>query len=494
VTTVVVLGDALLDRDVIGRVERVCPDAPVPVVDVERVVERPGGAALAALVLADAAPDVDVVLVAAIGTDEAGRRLRGLLHGRVGVHDVLRRDTTPAKTRVRVGGQSMLRVDDAGHLLGAQESTSGPVDGRDEAVDIAALEALLRRADAVLVADYGGVVARHPVVRSALAERARHAPLVWDPHPRGQEPVAGAAVVTPNRSEAMGFLGVPALGDPAGSGELDPLCEIAEQLRRRWSARAVSVTDGERGAVTAVEDAAAVRASGPLVPGPVDACGAGDRFAAAVTLAMAGGASPQAAVAASVGEVSAWLAAGGVSAVLADVDPARHPASALTGSAAALAADPASAVDPASAEAVVAAVRARGGTVVATGGCFDVLHAGHLSSLQAARALGNCLIVLLNSDESVRRLKGPGRPVHAAADRARLLEALACVDAVAVFEDDNPVDTLCRLRPDVWVKAGDYAVADLPEAATVEEHGGRVVLVPFVDGHSTTSILAGLGV
>jgi rfaE bifunctional protein nucleotidyltransferase chain/domain len=132
--------------------------------------------------------------------------------------------------------------------------------------------------------------------------------------------------------------------------------------------------------------------------------------------------------------------------------------------------------------------------VVATGGCFDVLHAGHLASLQAARALGDCLVVLLNSDASVRRLKGPDRPLHTAADRARLLEALSCVDAVAVFEDDDPVDTLRRLRPDVWVKAGDYAGANLPEAATVEEHGGRVVLVPFLDGHSTTSILAGLGV
>jgi rfaE bifunctional protein nucleotidyltransferase chain/domain len=150
--------------------------------------------------------------------------------------------------------------------------------------------------------------------------------------------------------------------------------------------------------------------------------------------------------------------------------------------------------EPRSAEAVVARVRSRGGTVVATGGCFDVLHAGHLASLEAARDLGDCLVVLLNSDASVRRLKGPGRPVHAAADRARLLEALGCVDAVAVFEDDDPVDTLERLRPDVWVKAGDYAVEDLPEAATVERAGGRVVLVPYLGGHSTTSILADLDV
>jgi D-beta-D-heptose 7-phosphate kinase / D-beta-D-heptose 1-phosphate adenosyltransferase len=488
-TTVVVLGDALLDRDVLGRVERLCPDAPVPVVDVERVLERPGGAALAALVLAAAAPDVEVVLAAGIAVDEAGRRLRALLRGRVHVHDVLRPATTTAKTRIRVAGQSLLRVDDAGHLLGAgdqahADAASADVAGADGGVDVPALEALLRRADAVLVADYGGPVARHRAVRSALERQARRRPVVWDPHPRGEEPVPGTAMVTPNRSEAVAVATTAAHAEPGASVEPDPVGAIADQLRRRWSAGAVSVTDGEHGAVVAVAGAAPKRLRGRQIPGPVDACGAGDRFAAGVALALAGGASPESAVAASVREVSAWLAAGGVSAVVVGQTRSPDPLSTPSGSAA----------DHGSAESVVAAVRARGGTVVATGGCFDVLHAGHLSSLQAARALGDCLVVLLNSDASVRRLKGPDRPLHTAADRARLLEALGCVDAVAVFEDDDPVDTLRRLRPDVWVKAGDYARADLPEAATVEEHGGRVVLVPFLDGHSTTSILAGLGV
>jgi D-beta-D-heptose 7-phosphate kinase / D-beta-D-heptose 1-phosphate adenosyltransferase len=479
-TTVVVLGDALLDRDVVGRVERVCPDAPVPVVDVDDVRERPGGAALVALLVADADPDADVVLAAGIGADEAGHRLRALLDGRVRVHDVLRPASTPAKTRVRVAGQSLLRLDDAGHLLGdAQQARPGadPMDGDVHAaeVDGPALDMVLGGADVLLVADYGGAVARHPDVRAALERHAARAPLVWDPHPRGLEPVPGAAVVTPNRSEATGV---------AGPGELG---DVAQRLRERWSARAVSVTDGDRGAVTAVGHGRPVHARAPRVAGPVDACGAGDRFAAGVALSLARGIDPEAAVARSVEQVSAWLTAGGVATVLdGGTDPGCGGGSgggAESGSA-----------ESGSAESVVARVRSRGGTVVATGGCFDVLHAGHLASLQAARALGDCLVVLLNSDASVRRLKGPGRPVHSAADRARLLEALSCVDAVAVFEDDDPVDTLQRLRPDVWVKAGDYAVADLPEAATVEEAGGRVVLVPYVDGHSTTSILAGLDV
>jgi D-beta-D-heptose 7-phosphate kinase / D-beta-D-heptose 1-phosphate adenosyltransferase len=118
-----------------------------------------------------------------------------------------------------------------------------------------------------------------------------------------------------------------------------------------------------------------------------------------------------------------------------------------------------------------------------------VLHAGHLALLEQARALGNCLVVLLNSDASVCRIKGAPRPVHSASDRGRLLEGLACVDAVVVFEDDDPTATLARLRPDVWVKGGDYRDEDLPEARTVCALGGRIALVPYLDGHSTTQIL-----
>jgi rfaE bifunctional protein nucleotidyltransferase chain/domain len=137
----------------------------------------------------------------------------------------------------------------------------------------------------------------------------------------------------------------------------------------------------------------------------------------------------------------------------------------------------------------VAEVRVRGGTVVATGGCFDILHAGHVSCLEAARRMGDALVVLINSDASVRRLKGPGRPVMSVAERARVLLALSCVDAVEVFDEDDPRAALDRLRPDVWVKGGDYSGRAIPEAELVEGWGGRVALVPYLDGHSTTSIL-----
>jgi D-beta-D-heptose 7-phosphate kinase / D-beta-D-heptose 1-phosphate adenosyltransferase len=142
-----------------------------------------------------------------------------------------------------------------------------------------------------------------------------------------------------------------------------------------------------------------------------------------------------------------------------------------------------------SAQALAARVRAAGGTVVATGGCFDLLHAGHVRSLEAARALGDCLIVCLNSDASVRRLKGPDRPLVPQRDRAAVLEALAHVDAVAIFDEDEPSAILRSLRPHVWAKGGDYAARDLPEAEALREWGGHTVLVRHVPGRSTTGLI-----
>lgn len=459
-----VVGDTLLDRDVLGTVERVCPDAPVPVVDVTTVHERPGGAGLTALLAAR--DGVEVVLATGLGRDEAGRRVRTLLERRVRVHDVLVAASTPGKTRVRAAGQSLLRLDDHGLLLG------GVAPG-DDAVDAAALRRLALGCDAVLVADYGGAVSRHPVVREVLTQVIRSVPVVWDPHPRGLGPVPGCAVVTPNRGEAL------AMGSgsgPASGSASDELVEVAAGLREQWSAGAVTVTDGGHGVV--LDDGTRVAAfdAGTVA----DTCGAGDRYAGALALTLATGADVGAAVTAAVTDVGRWLMAGGVA-----TDDGTRPASPFP-------VKPALEVSGSpDADTVVAGVRARGGTVVATGGCFDVLHAGHLQVLREARALGDALVVLLNSDASVRRLKGEGRPAHTAADRVRLLEALRVVDAVVVFEDDDPVDTLRRLQPDVWVKGGDYTADELPEAPVVEAAGGRVVVVPFLPGHSTTRLLRG---
>jgi rfaE bifunctional protein nucleotidyltransferase chain/domain len=207
-----------------------------------------------------------------------------------------------------------------------------------------------------------------------------------------------------------------------------------------------------------------------------DPCGAGDRFSASAAVALARGAVLSEAVQTAVAEAADWVAAGG-----AEGFRRREYDSATASNR-----DQPKAADV---EAVVSRVRASGGTLVATGGCFDILHAGHVACLDSARRLGDALVVLVNSDESVRRLKGAGRPVVAAEDRAQVLRALASVDAVAVFAEDDPRSALDRLRPDIWVKGGDYDTALMPEAELVRSWGGRVVLLPYLEGRSTTSIL-----
>jgi D-beta-D-heptose 7-phosphate kinase/D-beta-D-heptose 1-phosphate adenosyltransferase len=451
VRPLVVVGDALLDVDLVGTASRLTPDAPVPVVeDVERR-ERPGGAALAA-VIAAAATRRGVVLVAPVDADEGAERLRALLDGRVLLVAIPSSGGTAVKQRIRVGDHSVVRLDSGAPVatLGALPAEAGEV---------------IRSAAAVLVADYGRGTTSAPDVRAALADAG--GPVVWDPHPRGADPVPNARLVTPNGAEAAR---VAAAAGCAIDGEgLAAVGSRAEALIRHWGVGAVAVTLGSRGALLSYgEGAPMVVPAVPVTGG--DPCGAGDSFAAAAALALADGAVTGEAVAAAVAAASAFVARGGASAW--DREPEEPD----------LVADR-------SVEAVLTRVRAAGGTVVATGGCFDLLHPGHVATLRAARGLGDCLVVCINSDESVRRLKGPSRPLVTATDRARVLEALEFVDAVVVFEEDTPAEVLDRLRPDVWAKGGDYAGADLPEAAVLRRWGGQAVVLPYLDGHSTTALV-----
>jgi rfaE bifunctional protein nucleotidyltransferase chain/domain len=391
------------------------------------------------------------VLASCHGGDPAGERLRALLAAAgVGAVAVAATPATRVLTRIRAAGQSVARLDERAPALAA-----------DADVDAGALEEAVRAADAVLVADYGGGISAHPAVRDVLARWAPRRPVVWDPHPRGAEPVPGVTAATPNRREAFGF---------ASSG--DELDGAAAALRERWQARAVVATDGAAGAVTVLADSPPLFTPAPRAS-TGDPCGAGDRFAGTLALALARGAVITEAVGEAVVDVAGWLDAGGVG----SLDEPASPATTAQPS------------GPEPVEELLARVRAGGGRVVATGGCFDVLHAGHVSCLEAARRLGDCLVVLLNSDASVRRLKGPERPVHGEEDRARVLLGLGSVDAVVVFDEDSPHVALERLRPDVWAKGGDYAAATLPEASLVRSWGGRVVLLPYLPGRSTTRII-----
>ncbi|MDN3358673.1 D-glycero-beta-D-manno-heptose 1-phosphate adenylyltransferase [Actinomadura sp. DC4] len=453
----VVIGDALLDVDIEGTAERLSPDAPVPVVNCVREQERPGGAGLAAR-LAAAMTGHDVVLVTAVGDDRDGRRLEELMTPYAEVVRVPMSGTSSCKTRVRAAGQSLIRIDRGdGHV------TDGPLCSR--------VAEVLGRAGAVLVSDYGRGVAAHPGLRRLLAGLPDGVPLVWDPHPMGAVPLPGVRLVTPNHAEAR------ALAGNAGGLDAAPLTQAARDaaaLVERWRVTGVAVTLGERGALLSVGEPAPYVAPAPR-PSPgtrADSCGAGDCFAAAAAHVLHGGGVVTEAVTEAVRRASAFVAAGGVAASMAY---GREPAGAPEGD------------GPWD---LVRRVREGGGRVVATGGCFDLLHAGHVSMLREARRLGACLVVCVNSDASVRELKGPDRPLVPLADRMRVLSALECVDAVAVFDELTPVELLERLRPDVWVKGADYSGADLAETATVRRHGGEVVLLPYLDGRSTSRLVA----
>jgi rfaE bifunctional protein nucleotidyltransferase chain/domain/rfaE bifunctional protein kinase chain/domain len=447
----VVLGDALLDRDVEGRVERLSPDAPVPVLDEGESRARPGGAALAAALAAG--DGADVTLVTALGDDPAGRELAALLDERgVQVVDVGLDGSTPEKVRLCAGDRPLLRLDRGG-------GTPSPA--------TAQARAAVGWAQAVLVADYGRGMTRLAGLRDALAEAIGHgAPVVWDPHPRGAAPVARVALATPNAAEAWTFAGLAPEGD-----HLLAAIAAAHDLVARWEAEQVCVTCGADGAVLAGTGGTSVLLpAGPPAEG--DPCGAGDRFASRAAVRLAGGADVLNAVGDATVAASAFVRAGGAATVAAGIAVP----------------DAATPAGPA-AEDVVARVRAQGGCVVATGGCFDLLHPGHVHTLQAARGLGDCLVVLVNADASVRRLKGDARPIVSERERAAVLMALACVDAVEIFSEDTPATVLERLRPDVWVKGGDYAGRTLPEAAVLERWGGHVVVVPTLGAHSTTRII-----
>ncbi len=447
----VVVGDSLLDRDLNGRVDRLSPDAPVPIVDGAEARPRPGGAALAAaLAAADGRP---VTLITAIAGDEAGHELRSLLdQAGVEVVDLGLEGQTPEKVRIRGDGRTLLRLDRGG----VRPARIG------RATENA--RRALATGGSVLVSDYGWGVAAEPVLRAGLVELAHQVPIVWDPHPMGSPPVPSTRLVTPNRGEA-GAAGMP----------LREVAERGRRLLREWRADSLAITMGAEGALLVTGEGPPMAAPAPRLT-VLDACGAGDRFASTAAALLGAGATPAEAVTGAVAAASEFVAAGGAA------------ASHLGGPAAA----DLSASAPTEMERALrlaAAVRARGGRVVATGGCFDLLHAGHVASLQAARRLGDCLVVCLNSDASVHRLKGPGRPVLGESDRAAVLASLTCVDAVVVFDEATPEAVLSRLRPDIFAKGGDYAVADLPEAKLLRSWGGEVVLLPYLEGRSTTRIL-----
>lgn len=445
----VIVGDVLLDVDIETGADRLVPDTPAPVLDERNRITRAGGAALAAAFAAETY-NGPITLIAPMAADSEAAQIAALLDKRVRLIPIPASGRTPVKTRLRCGATTVARLDSGDHRL----SIGDVPPSADEAS---------REAAAVLVSDYGGGSTTVPAMRSLVAAAASRIPVVWDPHPRGGPPPPGVSLVTPNQSEAERATGVRA--DPGIAGIRDQAFALLEL----WQPQAVAITLGSGGALLVDRSQRCTVIPADAAGRTADTCGAGDCLAGTVAGRLVGGELISAALEQGVASASAFVAGAG---------PAER--TAVAGDA----------VQPHSAERLADSLRRRGRTVVATGGCFDLLHAGHVEMLAAARRLGDCLIVCLNSDTSVRRLKGPGRPLQSEADRARVLRALRCVDAVAIFDEATPHNVLRRLRPHLWVKGDDYSAGELPELDLVRSWGGEAVTVPYLAGRSTSELVA----
>ncbi|HAR31118.1 MAG TPA: bifunctional heptose 7-phosphate kinase/heptose 1-phosphate adenyltransferase [Gammaproteobacteria bacterium] len=456
---VLVVGDVMLDRYWRGPARRVSPEAPVPVIDVEQVDERPGGAANVALNVASLG--ARVTLVGAVGEDTTGDVLEARLRA-AGVECRFLRVAdwqTALKLRVVSQNQQLLRAD-----------FERPLPTDHSAALLEQYVALLPAATVVVLQDYDKGVLAHPAAFIAHA-RAAGVPVIVDPKHKPFSCYAGADVLKPNMQEFTAAFG-------ASLDESD-LALRARTACNDLDLNAMVITRGARG-MSVIERSGGVTHL-PALPAEVyDVTGAGDTAAAALAVTRSLGWEPPAC--ARVANVASGLAVG------------KSGTAAVTGPelARALAGGRGSDRGILSQQALldaVTAARTGGARIVFTNGCFDILHAGHVAYLEEARARGDRLIVAVNDDDSVRRLKGLGRPVNPLERRQRVLAGLASVDWVTSFADDTPEALLAALRPDVLVKGGDYAADGVVGADLVRSYGGSVAVLSLVDDCSTTAIV-----
>ncbi len=467
---VAVIGDLILDRYILGSVGRVSPEAPVHVVREEREEERPGGAGSVAAMVTGLGARCRIVGLR--GEDGSGERLAALLRSAGsdirGVLPVRGRPTT-VKTRIvartAAGRQQVLRVD-------------REVDSPPRAAEIRALAAASRRAlrgaDAVILSDYGKGALPDAVLRAVLREaRRRRIPALVDPKRTDFACYRGATVVTPNRAETERAAGT-------AVRTLDDAVRAGRRLARSLRLEAALITLDRDGMMLVPAQGLAVHV--PTSPREVfDVTGAGDMVIAAAAVALGSGASLE--EAARLANVAAGIEVARFGAVPVTRDELLEAVHDPQGDTAR------KIVGPGALREALRARRARGEKVVLTNGCFDLLHVGHLRYLAAARAEGDLLVVGLNSDASVGRLKGAGRPVVPFRERAETLAALSCVDFVVGFREDIPERLVRAVDPHVLVKGEDWRKKGVVGREWVESRGGRVVLARLVPGRSTSALL-----
>ena len=460
------VGDLMLDRFVTGVVNRVSPEAPIPVLEVRDEASMIGGAGNVVRNLVAFGSSAE--LVAVVGDDRAGAELASLLDETEGVSAHLVRvegRRTTIKTRFLTGSQQLLRADyeALGQLEDAVRAAL-----LDRVVDI------LPRCGAVVLSDYGKGVLDETLVRDII-ELANDVgkPIVVDPKGPDYRVYRGASLLTPNLNELRAASGMPAGNDEA-------VVDACRHIIGDCSVGGVLATRSEQG-MTLVLDADVYHLPA-RARAVFDVSGAGDTVAAAMAAGLALEApSLDCAQFANTAAGVAVAKVGTAAAYASEILTALHEADFLTGET--------KVVTLASARDKVEAWRRQGRRIGFTNGCFDLLHPGHVSLLNQARSACDVLVVGLNSDDSVRRLKGESRPAQPENGRAAVLASLASVDLVVVFSEDTPIDLIKTLRPEVLVKGQDYAPNEVVGADQVESWGGKVVLADILDGYSTTETL-----
>jgi D-beta-D-heptose 7-phosphate kinase/D-beta-D-heptose 1-phosphate adenosyltransferase len=469
--TVLCVGDLMLDDFVYGDVGRISPEAPAPVIVVRREEKLIGGAGNVARGIV--ALGASSIFVGVMGEDEAGRLVaRAFLDDSPAVETHLMVDPSrPTTRKVRFVSEQH-----STHLLRADWELAQPVSAEIERSIINACTGLIPRADAVILSDYAKGVLSPRVIRAVIdTARANGKPVIVDPKGADFSIYRGATLITPNRKE----LAEATRRAVASEAEI---VAAAQELARIVECDAVLVTRSEAGMT--LYDKATGSLHVPAYPVKVrDVSGAGDTVAAVLAVMLATQADFEQAVRAANAAAAVVVGKRGTSTVTAAELRARILPSAS------LAPEETIVFDWTVLDERIAEWRRHDLRIGFTNGCFDLLHPGHVKLLTAARAACDRLVVGLNGDASVRRLKGEGRPVQDEQSRAEVLAALEAVDLVVVFEQDTPLDLLRRVRPTVLVKGADYTLGQVVGRELVEADGGEVMLVDLVPGHSTTRLV-----
>jgi len=468
---VLCVGDVMLDRFIYGRVERISPEAPIPILHIEREIGMLGGAGN--VVRNVSAMGGTASLAAVIGSDTAGTEIKALLReDRVATGAVVtnKARATGIKTRYLAGTQQMLRTD---------HETVQPLEAATAKKVVEAAKRVMRNCGAVVVSDYGKGVLVPDVIEGVIdAARARGCPVVVDPKGRDYWRYQGADLVTPNRAELAEAVGHPVTVE-------SDIVDAAKSLVVEYDLGAVLVTRSQDG-MTLVTSEGAVTHLPAEAREVYDVSGAGDTVVATIATAMAAGASMLDAAALANIAAGIVVAKVGTAAVYAgDLSAALHHQDISDAGSKILNIDQ-----------VLERVQRwqrRGFKVGFTNGCFDLLHPGHVSLLSQARAACDRLIVGLNSDSSVKRLKGEERPIQNETARSTVLASMESVDAVVMFDEDTPIKLIKAVKPDALIKGADYKVSQVVGANVVQKYGGKVVLAKLEDGHSTTNTISRMG-